>query len=158
MHSRINPNEKNSHNRLSSLYKHGKENEDKIQIQKDEKEKIKKEKELEGCTFKHKINSNYTPIKKNILNSRNEMTLYERQQLWNNKKIEKIEKEKNLKQIQENCECTFTPIITKNTLIETSANKQLDKQTKNFYERITKAKLLKEEINSKLNPDYSKQM
>lgn len=55
-------------------------------------------------------------------------------------------------------DCTFAPTITKNIPVNylQASRVYIDKQTKKYYERVNKAKIIKEEINSKLNPDYSK--
>jgi hypothetical protein len=74
--------------RLNSLYKKGKEKEEKLKKQGKEAEDKRKANELEACTFKPKINNNFNPVQKTILNAR-QIPMYERQQMWNNKKIEK---------------------------------------------------------------------
>jgi hypothetical protein len=68
----------------------------------------------------------------------------------------RLEKEKQYYKIQENMECTFAPEINKKPILENNASKQVDNSTKNFYQRIHNAKKLKEEQESKLCPDYSK--
>jgi hypothetical protein len=71
-------------------------------------------------------------------------------ELFNNR----IEKEKNICDLQEKIECTFAPEITRKNV--EFLKPKLDKHTRKYVDRINKAKKLKEEINSKLNPDYSK--
>jgi hypothetical protein len=54
-------------------------------------------------------------------------------------------------------ECTFAPEIYNRRLnFENIVPKPLDEPTKNFYQRAQNAKKIKEEQESKLNPDYSK--
>jgi hypothetical protein len=149
--------------RLNSLYRKGKEKDEKIKKQGKEAEEIRKANELNACTFKPKINNNFNSAQKTVVTSR-QIPMYERQQMWNNKKIEKylhfhyyifrIEKEKNITQENQNNICTFAPTIIKNKNIDYGQPKN-DKPTKKFLERVDKAKKLKEDANNKLNPNYS---
>ena len=57
--------------------------------------------------------------------------------------------------------CTFTPEISKpkiDYVVNNLVNKKEEKMAKKYYERVNKAKMLKEEIKTKLNPDYSKKI
>ena len=75
--------------RMNLLLSKAKEKEDKIKKQQQEILKIKKLKELEGCTFQPKINNKFQSVRKAVLNSPNEMDIYKRHLLWQNKKVEK---------------------------------------------------------------------
>ena len=73
---------------LNQLIQKAKEKEEKINKIREIAELEKKEKELEGCTFKPKINNKFIPTNKAIINER-QVNTYERHLNWNNKKTEK---------------------------------------------------------------------
>lgn len=57
--------------------------------------------------------------------------------------------------MQHNLECTFTPEISKTDIFDIcNTSIKYDRPTKNYFERVNKAKKHKEEIKSKLNPNY----
>jgi hypothetical protein len=65
--------------------------------------------------------------------------------------LSRILKEKEIKNNDENKECTFHPEILK-TKPDFDVNLYSDKSTKIYYDRQYKAKLKKEEIEEKLKP------
>jgi hypothetical protein len=73
--------------RLNHLYSQGRQKEEKIKKLQMEKEQNNLENELKGCTFKPKINNGFRPEK--VVTSRKDRSIYERQLIWNNKKVEK---------------------------------------------------------------------
>lgn len=56
---------------------------------------------------------------------------------------------------EEDAECTFYPEINKKNVISQRIYKPLDIHTKHFLDRVNKAKIIKENTNKILNPDYS---
>jgi hypothetical protein len=77
--------------RLNKLYTKGKETQEKLKNIRVQNYNIDKMKESTICTFKPNINRNYTPIKKSVLNKRDEYDLYQRHIYWQGKKEEKLD-------------------------------------------------------------------
>lgn len=138
--------------RLNKLYQKNKEKNTKLELRKKKQDEEKQLKELEACSFKPKLNKKFNDTHKaSIL----QMSMYDRQVSWSNKKQDKINKDKHFNALQEKYECTFTPDVKKRTA-EFDSIWRYDKTTKNYFRRIKNAKDLNEELKSKLNPDYSK--
>lgn len=73
---------------LNHLINKAKEKDEKIKFLRELSEQEKIIKELDGCTFKPKINTKFVPSNKMVINERN-INTYERHLNWNNKKEEK---------------------------------------------------------------------
>ena len=76
--------------RIDSLYQIGLEKKKKIEMLEKESHESQIKNEIKECTFKPKLNTKYKPSKVGNSNT----PIYERQQLWQNQKIEKLEKKK----------------------------------------------------------------
>jgi hypothetical protein len=73
---------------LNHLINKAKEKEEKIKFLRELSEQDKIIKELEGCTFKPKINNKFVPSNKTVIHER-QVNTYDRHLYWNNKKEEK---------------------------------------------------------------------
>lgn len=68
----------------------------------------------------------------------------------------RIEKEKLSSKIREQKDCTFAPELNQLDVEIFNFDVKSDQNVKRYIERLDKAKKIKEEINTKYNPDYSK--
>ena len=80
--------------------------------------------EMEDCTFKPNINSNNFKREKsqNNVNSEN-ISFYERLNIWKKKKIEKSDHEKKLLNKREFNKCSFSPNISNSIPVYKDVNK-----------------------------------
>ena len=106
--------------------------------------------EMEDCTFKPNINSNNFKREKsqNNVNSEN-ISFYERLNIWKKKKIEKSDHEKKLLNKREFNKCSFSPNISNSIPVYKDVNK-FDEFTIKYFERVNKARgeklLLKKQL------------
>jgi len=116
-----------------------------------ELEKMKFQKEVQGCTFQPVVNNNIHSRNSlkiyKIDDQKREIDFHDRNTVWTTKKSEKIELIKNFK-VKKDDECTFHPKINKS--IPNLVNDCPDKNTKKYFERVKNARKMKEEIQEKL--------
>ena len=72
-------------------------------------------------------------------------------------KIIRIEKEKLSYKIKEQKDCTFAPELNQLDVEIFNYDVKSDENVRRYVERLDKAKKMKEEINTRFNPDYSKE-
>ncbi len=134
-------------NRLNQLYLQSHRKKEKINLLKEEKNYEESEKEMKECTFRPKVNKNLKFVKE-------EKDFLNRNEKWKSDVNNKIEKLKT--KAEEKVVYDFKPAINKKPLNFDHTKKTIeDRNTIKYYERINKAKKLKEEINKKLNPNYN---
>ena len=137
---------------LSSLFEW--ENNKKQKLQK--QQELIKDKEMQHCTFKPNINSIFqfkeNPTSDDIPNKNIQERTLERMQYWEDKKITKLELQKNVSRNKDIENCSFKPIT--NSSLPDFQGKYI-KGLKNYLNRQIKSQQVQKEKKDKLNPNYN---
>lgn len=106
-------------------------------------------KEVEGCTF--------IPEIRDMKSERKEYgEVYERNKNWINKKQAWVDKEKTTLTQKNNNNYTFKPTINKNKVLYPEMDEKQQAFTLKYKERMIEVEKLKQHVNNKLMPDYTK--
>jgi hypothetical protein len=133
-----------NYKRLDNLYQNGINKKKRFEMMDKLKREEQSRKEFEACTFKPQLNKAYKPSKQTVMS---EIPIYERQAIWHNQKIDKIEQKIKTNKNNEE-KFSFTPVISKKpNFVE--AYTPYDRQTKSYLDRLKTAQKLKEEIRDK---------
>ena len=130
---------------------------DKINWNKLNKIHLQKELELlQHCTFKPNINTNFqfkdNPNNSDIPNKTIQERTLERMQYWEDKKVTKLELQKNVSRNKDIENCSFKPIT--NSSLPDFQGKYI-KGLKNYLDRQIKSQQVQKEKKDKLNPNYN---
>jgi hypothetical protein len=131
---------------LDNLYLNGVNKKKRFEMMDKVKRQEAEKKEIEACTFQPKLNKSYKPVSSNVINSN--LPIYERQAIWHNKKVEKIEKQIKTNRYKEP-KYSFTPIVKKSKLM--FSEQEYDKQTQVYIDRVKAAQKQKQEVKEKLS-------
>lgn len=146
---------KRTFERTESLYQIRFRKNEALKTMKKQLEDYRKMNEMEDCTFRPNINSDYVKREKSpILNQDSSISFYERVNMWKKKKIEKNDQEKKLSKTKEFEKCTFQPSISTNVPVYNDIN-TFDEGTIRYFERLQKARGERMYIKNKLYPNYS---
>ncbi len=146
---------KRSFQRTESLYQIRFKKNESLKTMKKQLEEYRMMNEMEDCTFRPNINSDYVKREKSpILNQDSNISFYERVNMWKKKKIEKNDQEKKLSKTKEFEKCTFQPSISTNVPVYNDIN-TFDEGTIRYFERLQKARGERMYIKNKLNSNFS---
>lgn len=147
---------KKTFERTESLYQIRFKKNEALKTMKKQLEEYRIVNEMEDCTFRPNINSDYVKREKSpIINQDNNLSFYERVNMWKKKKIEKNDQEKKLSKTKEFENCTFHPSISNNIPVYNDIN-TFDDGTIRYFERLQKARGERMYIKSKLNPNFGR--
>lgn len=112
--------------------------------------------ELEDCTFKPNINHDHFKREKSQNKNKNEnnISFYERVNIWKKKKLEKSDNEKKQSKKREFAKCTFHPAVCQNVPVYNEKS-SYDEGTIKYFERIHRARGEKLILKNQLNPSIS---